>query len=276
MAKKDLRAQMDAARAAAAFIGAAQESALQEEAARPKRQGEALASEEVKGEPPLESAAEVPDYFTLEDALNASSMTTAARSSEIKRSANATADGEESTKQGKASVVTDQSASRASVSMAPPGSASTSSEPAEAPTAKPVAASAIPDILPDPPVAPTAPADLIVEENTPRPAPAAPKASKAAKSAEKPKAPRAKRGRKKAQPAEAAAEGETADNRMTAQVLVPMTAEQREHADLLAQVMKITRAEVMRQALDEYWENHRSELQAAVAAYEALIRKLMS
>lgn len=279
MAKKDLRAQMDAARAAAAFIGAAQESALQEEAAHPKRQAEVSASEEVKGEPPLENAAEVPDYFTLEDALNASSMTTAARSSEIKRSANAAADGEESTKQGKASVGTDQSASRAPVSVTTSGSASTSSEPAEAPTAstaKPVAARAVPDILPDPPAVPTASADLVVEEDAPRPAPAAPKASKAAKSAEKPKAPRAKRGRKKAQPPEAAADGEAADNRMTAQVLVPMTAEQREHADLLAQVMKITRAEVMRQALDEYWENHRSELQAAVAAYEALIRKLMS
>ena len=62
---------------------------------------------------------------------------------------------------------------------------------------------------------------------------------------------------------------------MTAQVLVPMTAEQREHADLLASVMKVTRAEVMRQALDEYWESHKSELQAAVAAYEELIKKLM-
>ena len=72
---------------------------------------------------------------------------------------------------------------------------------------------------------------------------------------------------------EEAVEGGAA--RMTAQVLVPMTAEQREHADLLAQVMKITRAEVMRQALDEYWDNHKSELQAAVAAYEQLIRKLM-
>ena len=49
----------------------------------------------------------------------------------------------------------------------------------------------------------------------------------------------------------------------------------REHADLLASVMKVTRAEVMRQALDEYWESHKSELQAAVAAYEELIKKLM-
>lgn len=279
MAKKDLRAQMDAARAAAAFIGAAQESALQEEAAHPKRQGETAAAEEVKGEPPLEGVAEVPDYFTLEDALNASSMTTAARSSEIKRSASAVAEGEEGAKRGKTSVAPIQSESRAGVSVATSDSASASSEPSEPPAVsaeEPASGSAIPDILPDPPMAPTAAADLIVEEKAPRSASAASKASKAAKATEKPKAPRAKRGRKKAQPAEAAAEGETAANRMTAQVLVPMTAEQREHADLLAQVMKITRAEVMRQALDEYWENHRSELQAAVAAYEALIRKLMS
>lgn len=93
----------------------------------------------------------------------------------------------------------------------------------------------------------------------------------------RPKASRTRKPRKKsveAAPAmEEAVEGSGA--RMTAQVLVPMTAEQREHADLLASVMKVTRAEVMRQALDEYWESHKSELQAAVAAYEELIKKLM-
>lgn len=92
----------------------------------------------------------------------------------------------------------------------------------------------------------------------------------------KPKASRARKPRKKnveAAPVEETVEGSGA--RMTAQVLVPMTAEQREHADLLASVMKVTRAEVMRQALDEYWESHKSELQAAVAAYEELIKKLM-
>lgn len=92
----------------------------------------------------------------------------------------------------------------------------------------------------------------------------------------KPKASRTRKPRKKnveAAPVEEAVEGSGA--RMTAQVLVPMTAEQREHADLLASVMKVTRAEVMRQALDEYWESHKSELQAAVAAYEELIKKLM-
>ena len=68
---------------------------------------------------------------------------------------------------------------------------------------------------------------------------------------------------------------ETPMERAEAEVLVPMTAEQREHADLLASVMKVTRAEVMRQALDEYWESHKAELQAAVAAYEELIKKLM-
>lgn len=92
----------------------------------------------------------------------------------------------------------------------------------------------------------------------------------------KPKASRTRKPRKKnveAAPVEEAVDGSGA--RMTAQVLVPMTAEQREHADLLASVMKVTRAEVMRQALDEYWESHKSELQAAVAAYEELIKKLM-
>lgn len=92
----------------------------------------------------------------------------------------------------------------------------------------------------------------------------------------KPKASRTRKPRKKnveAVPVEEVVEGSGA--RMTAQVLVPMTAEQREHADLLASVMKVTRAEVMRQALDEYWESHKSELQAAVAAYEELIKKLM-
>lgn len=92
----------------------------------------------------------------------------------------------------------------------------------------------------------------------------------------RPKASRTRKPRKKnveAAPVEEAVEGSGA--RMTAQVLVPMTAEQREHADLLASVMKVTRAEVMRQALDEYWESHKAELQAAVAAYEELIKKLM-
>lgn len=92
----------------------------------------------------------------------------------------------------------------------------------------------------------------------------------------KPKASRTRKPRKKnveAAPVEEAVDGSGA--RMTAQVLVPMTAEQREHADLLASVMKVTRAEVMRQALDEYWGSHKSELQAAVAAYEELIKKLM-
>lgn len=92
----------------------------------------------------------------------------------------------------------------------------------------------------------------------------------------KPKVSRTRKPRKKnveAAPVEEAVDGSGA--RMTAQVLVPMTAEQREHADLLASVMKVTRAEVMRQALDEYWESHKSELQAAVAAYEELIKKLM-
>lgn len=107
-------------------------------------------------------------------------------------------------------------------------------------------------------------------------APSAATAPSAAGEPSKPKASRTRKPRKKnveAAPVEEAVEGSGA--RMTAQVLVPMTAEQREHADLLASVMKVTRAEVMRQALDEYWESHKSELQAAVAAYEELIKKLM-
>ena len=99
---------------------------------------------------------------------------------------------------------------------------------------------------------------------------------KAAEAPSKPKAARARKPRKKSAEAATVVEmDEGAGARMTAQVLVPMTAEQREHADLLASVMKVTRAEVMRQALDEYWESHKSELQAAVAAYEELIKKLM-
>lgn len=107
-------------------------------------------------------------------------------------------------------------------------------------------------------------------------APSAATAPSAAGEPSKPKASRTRKPRKKnveAAPVEEAVEGSGA--RMTAQVLVPMTAEQREHADLLASVMKVTRAEVMRQALDEYWESHKAELQAAVAAYEELIKKLM-
>ncbi|MCR2034491.1 hypothetical protein NSA09_03070, partial [Adlercreutzia mucosicola] len=96
-----------------------------------------------------------------------------------------------------------------------------------------------------------------------------------ATTASRSKATRTRKPRKKVEAADEAEEGEGANARMTAQVLVPMTAEQREHADLLAQVMKVTRAEVMRQALDEYWDNHKADLQAAVAAYEQLIRKLM-
>ncbi len=99
---------------------------------------------------------------------------------------------------------------------------------------------------------------------------------KAAEAPSKPKAARARKPRKKSAEAATVVEmDEGAGARMTAQVLVPMTAEQREHADLLASVMKVTRAEVMRQALDEYWESHKAELQAAVAAYEELIKKLM-
>lgn len=266
MAKKDLRAQMDAARAAAAFIGAAQEKAQEpaEEAPvdKPRQEDRAL-MHEVKGEPKAEADEKSGpiEFFTLEDALNGSALSSSASDTTAKRAAKAEG-------------------------------VSSASEDLELP----------PDILPDdnlpaPGAATYAVASL--PEEPPAPEATRSRASRGAGSrasagkattgrstaaeaapaaAEKPKAPRAKRGRKKAQPVTdvAGVTSEAAGNRMTAQVLVPMTAEQREHADLLAQVMKITRAEVMRQALDEYWDNHKSELQAAVAAYEELIRKLMS
>ncbi len=57
---------------------------------------------------------------------------------------------------------------------------------------------------------------------------------------------RASRARKSVEAEPPVQAGEGTSGRMTAQVRVPMTAEQREHADLLASVMKITRAEVMR------------------------------
>lgn len=236
MAKKDLRAQMDAARAATAFIGAAQEVQLAEE---PSAQvGKEAASEEppaastpkAKRAPrQVKSAASdvtvpsgVPDFFTY-----------------------------------------------GTVDL-PPLSPMESEFPAVLPDeAAGVAAGA--EKVADAPVPPArrAARGAAVEEAS------AAESSEPA-SAPKPKATRSRKPRKKAEPAteEPLAE-EAGSARMTAQVLVPMTAEQREHADLLAQVMKVTRAEVMRQALDEYWDNHKSDLQAAVAAYEQLIRKLM-
>lgn len=194
MAKKDLRAQMDAARAAAAFIGAAQEAEPEEAVAEPVAREKEAASKPARTakatraraakKPAAASAPEpaMPDYFAEASEGEPTIPSTDARGGE------------------KTEV----------------------------------------------PVVPLV----------------------------KPKATRGRKPRKSTAEADAR-EDESASARMTAQVLVPMTTEQREHADLLASVMKITRAEVMRQALDEYWENHKGDLQAAVAAYEELIRKLM-
>lgn len=236
MAKKDLRAQMDAARAATAFIGAAQEAQLADEPLAH------VGKEAVSEEPPAASAPKakraprqvksaasdvtvpsgVPDFFTY--------GTVALPLSPVESEFPA--------------VLPDEAAD-----VAAAGAEKAVDAPVP-PARRAARGAAVEDTLP---------AETSEPTNTP-----------------KPKATRSRKPRKKAEPVpeESLAE-EAGSARMTAQVLVPMTAEQREHADLLAQVMKVTRAEVMRQALDEYWDNHKSDLQAAVAAYEQLIRKLM-
>lgn len=270
MAKKDLRAQMDAARAAAAFIGAAQEKEQEAESAEATdvsasaeadSDGSVSPSDSEKADARPEADADagrggIEEFFTLEGTVDDPGVPTGALDPVVSPMSAAQED-----------------AVRVSIPLD------------ELP----------PDILPDDDLTvssasrgasrsaagTTAPASAAARGRGSRTAGrgASPSASTSTDPlAEKPKAVRAKRGRKKAQPVAQAPEGavESGGSRMTAQVLVPMTAEQREHADLLAQVMKITRAEVMRQALDEYWDNHKAELQAAVAAYEELIRKLMS
>lgn len=244
MAKKDLRAQMDAARAAAAFIGAAQEAQNAEgESAGGAAGGDSGEGKVREGKSPAEDApqpkrasrqvrnaasdvtmpAGVPDFFAYGTVGQASPSP-----DDVLLGASA-------------DTVEDVVLPRSQKSPSAGGERSEGPvRPSSAASASPVAGAA----------SPTA--------------------------AAKPKAPRSRKPRKKsAAPSELAAEEEASSARMTAQVLVPMTAEQREHADLLAQVMKVTRAEVMRQALDEYWENHKADLQAAVEAYEQLIRKLM-
>ena len=213
MAKKNLRAQMDAARAAAAFIGAAQEEAQgasQEDSA-------ALEGAERIQEGATSREDVLDDFFVPQDEAPAT----------------------EEEVSGEVSETTEVPKNRSCRNTLEVSSAG--SEEIEVPPSRP----------------------------------SRKKTSSAEAPTVKPKATRG-RPRKKKASAEPIPDDGGASSRMTAQVLVPMSAEQREHADLLAQVMKITRAEVMRQALDEYWDNHKSELQAAVAAYEELIRKLMS
>lgn len=245
MAKKDLRAQMDAARAAAAFIGAAQET-MQAEAEKgagavaADAKAPAAASPTAEKEEAAPAGVQAESTATAEDAAAAPAPKSAAP--ESKAAAPASRASKRAPRQVKSA------ASDVTIpATVPDFFAETMMGAQGAMTAS---------------VGDAAPA----AEETP-----AASTEAAAEASAKPK--RARKPRKKAAEVEEVVEAGAA--RMTAQVLVPMTAEQREHADLLAQVMKITRAEVMRQALDEYWGNHKSELQAAVAAYEQLIRKLM-
>ncbi|WP_304853522.1 hypothetical protein [Adlercreutzia caecimuris] len=256
MAKKDLRAQMDAARAAAAFIGAAQESAHaeSEEDAAPVASGVKTGG---KASEAVAEEAGAPSRVRVEDAAAVGGPQELAVPAAKAQPAAASATGESAAKAPRSSKRTPRQVKNAASDVTAPamvpdffadtmlGAGGATSSPASEPATVAGGMAAHPPTAPDT-VAPAQPAA-------------------------KPK--RARKPRKKMADAEEAAEGGA--SRMTAQVLVPMTAEQREHADLLAQVMKITRAEVMRQALDEYWDNHKSELQAAVAAYEQLIRKLM-
>lgn len=246
MAKKDLRAQMDAARAATAFIGAAQEAHEDLSTARATSSAESVAYEVVSTDdggreaaPAADapSARPVPDTPAPESAVLSDSERSSAPAGEP---AAVGAASEEAARVGKTVHQVRSAASDVTMPATTPDFFVEGGEEASSVSAE---------------------------------AESAPSASKTASSSAKPRASRARKPRKKApEPVEEASESSA---RMTAQVLVPMTAEQREHADLLAQVMKVTRAEVMRQALDEYWSNHKSELQAAVMAYEELIKKLM-
>lgn len=256
MAKKDLRAQMDAARAAAAFIGAAQETAHveSEEDVAPVASGVKAGG---KASEAIAEEAGAPSRERVEDAAAVGGPQEPAVPAAKAQPVAASATGESAAKASRSSKRTPRQVKNAASDVTAPamvpdffadtmlGAGGATSSPASEPATVAGGMAAHPPTAPDT-VAPAQPAA-------------------------KPK--RARKPRKKMADAEEAAEGGA--SRMTAQVLVPMTAEQREHADLLAQVMKITRAEVMRQALDEYWDNHKSELQAAVAAYEQLIRKLM-
>lgn len=255
MAKKDLRAQMEAARAAAAFIGAAQEAegAKPEPSNHPDVELSIVGSEREEGAllgaSSKEAAETVDGTETDVDVQEVADAPVAAK---------ATASGNRTGKRAPRQVKS--AASDVTLPAAVPdffADAMMGEGGVVAAQSQDVGqgVSADPASLGEGAIVESA--EVTVSE--PAAVPAKPK--------------RARKPRKKAVEIEEAAE--PGSNRMTAQVLVPMTAEQREHADLLAQVKKITRAEVMRQALDEYWDNHKSELQQAVAAYEQLIRKLM-
>lgn len=240
MAKKDLRAQMDAARAAAAYIGAAQEDlAAPERGISPS--GSSARSSEKDG------AKAAPRRSRTHEVRSASlDVTQAAAMPDFFA--------EDYTEEPRCEAIPSVSYGIASV-LAASDAAGTAEAAGAAGTAEIAGAAGTTE---------TADAAAAAVEDADAPSRAA-GASRAAARTRKP--------RKKSVEAEPPVQaGEGTSGRMTAQVRVPMTAEQREHADLLASVMKITRAEVMRQALDEYWESHKSDLQAAVAACEALTK----
>lgn len=240
MAKKDLRAQMDAARAAAAYIGAAQEDlAAPERGISPS--GSSARSSEKDG------AKAAPRRSRTHEVRSASlDVTQAAAMPDFFA--------EDYTEEPRCEAIPSVSYGIASVLAA--SDAAGTAEAADTAGMVEVAGAAG--------TTETADAAAAAVEDADAPSRAA-GASRAAARTRKP--------RKKSVEAEPPVQaGEGTSGRMTAQVRVPMTAEQREHADLLASVMKITRAEVMRQALDEYWESHKSDLQAAVAACEALTK----
>lgn len=249
MAKKDLRAQMDAARAAAAYIGAAQEDlAAPERGISPS--GSSARSSEKDG------AKAAPRRSRTHEVRSASlDVTQAAAMPDFFA--------EDYTEEPRCEAIPSVSYGIASVLAA--SDAAGTAEAADAAGMVEVAGAAgTAEIAGAAGTTETADAAAVAVEDADAPSRAA-GASRAAARTRKP--------RKKSVEAEPPVQaGEGTSGRMTAQVRVPMTAEQREHADLLASVMKITRAEVMRQALDEYWESHKSDLQAAVAACEALTK----
>lgn len=249
MAKKDLRAQMDAARAAAAYIGAAQEDLAAPERGISPSGSSARSSEKdgAKAAPrrsrthevrsaslDVTQAAAMPDFFAEDYAEEPRCEAIPSVSYGI-ASVLAASDAAGTAEAADAAGMVEAADTAGMVEVA--GAAGTTE---------------------------TADAAAAAVEDADAPSRAA-GASRAAARTRKP--------RKKSVEAEPPVQaGEGTSGRMTAQVRVPMTAEQREHADLLASVMKITRAEVVRQALDEYWESHKSDLQAAVAACEALTK----
>ena len=249
MAKKDLRAQMDAARAAAAYIGAAQEDlAAPERGISPS--GSSARSSEKDG------AKAAPRRSRTHEVRSASlDVTQAAAMPDFFA--------EDYTEEPRCEAIPSVSYGIASV-LAASDAAGTAEAADTAGGVGGAGAAGTAEIAGAAGTTETADAAAAAVEDADAPSRAA-GASRAAARTRKP--------RKKSVEAEPPVQaGEGTSGRMTAQVRVPMTAEQREHADLLASVMKITRAEVMRQALDEYWESHKSDLQAAVAACEALTK----